>query len=156
MRAALSAAAALVALQLLGPSSELLTGTVALAGAACGLVLIICVLRTPAGCVVASFFTTLGRLALTNYVTATLLLIMTGVGFTVNHLETDLLWPMTMIACVVILLLQVITSHLWSITIGQGPLEAAWRWVTWAGAAPATTHRVVTGSPLPGRRVASQ
>lgn len=45
---------------------------------------------------------------------------MTGVGFGANHLDVDLRWPMTMIACVVILLLQVITSHLWSITVGQG------------------------------------
>ncbi|MDN5724879.1 MAG: DUF418 domain-containing protein, partial [Propionibacteriales bacterium] len=144
---ALLVGAGVVALQQVLPAIDPVVGSFALISAGCSVVVITCALRTPVGPALAAVFTPLGRLALTNYVTATLLLVLTGVGFAVNNLGADQRWPIAMVACLVILVLQAVASRLWSVTVGQGPLEAAWRWATWAGAKPAARPTDTGSSP---------
>jgi uncharacterized membrane protein YeiB len=73
-----------------------------------------------------------GRMALTNYVSATLVLVAAkpflgqlGVDGTSDGMLRMLGW------CGVLLVVQWVVSRLWLARFGQGPLELVWRKVTW-------------------------
>ncbi|MFR9731979.1 DUF418 domain-containing protein [Saccharopolyspora sp. MS10] len=91
----------------------------------CGLLLLLRTpLRTPLGAVLEP----LGRMALTNYVTATLLLIPLG---RLIGLEGSSSYGTMALLAVGILLLQVLWSTAWLAFFRQGPLEYVWRIATW-------------------------
>lgn len=93
---------------------------------ATGLLLIV---RTPVGRWFAPTLEALGRMALTNYITATLLIVSIGplLGLTMESTE----WPTLLGFAAAILVLQGLWSRLWLARFRYGPLEWAWRCVTW-------------------------
>ncbi|MEV0895999.1 DUF418 domain-containing protein [Actinoplanes sp. NPDC049802] len=96
----------------------------------CALLLL---LRTPLRRPLAAVFTPLGRMALTNYLSATVLVL------TVAGLVGDLdrrPTAMVVVTAAVILSVQWVWSALWLRRFRQGPLEWLWRWVTWAHRPP--------------------
>lgn len=86
-------------------------------------------LRTPLRPVLQLLFAPLGRMALTNYLTATLLVLaaahLLGVPIGVSS-------SVAFQAAGVILAAQWLFSTLWLRRYRQGPLEWLWRWATWA------------------------
>ena len=93
---------------------------------------VLVLLRTPARGVLRVVFTPLGRMALTNYLAATVLVRLTAplVG------GTPYSWPTATVLGLAagILTAQWVFSTLWLRRFCQGPLEWLWRWATW-------THR---------------
>jgi uncharacterized protein len=85
-------------------------------------------LRTPAGPVVSAVLAPLGRMALTNYLTATVLFVVVG-----NALDLDgsAKWGTAALLGVGILLVQAGWSALWLSRFRYGPLEWVWRCVTY-------------------------
>lgn len=86
------------------------------------------VLRTPTGKRISGVLEPLGRMALTNYVGATLIFVPTGhlIGlWQSNH------WGAMLGLCAGILTVQAIASNLWLTKFRYGPFEWLWRWVTW-------------------------
>lgn len=108
---------------------------VALAGAGlllagayiCGMLL---ALRTPLRPVLYAVFAPLGRMALTNYLTATVLVLAVARFFG----DPPVTWSSTRVVLIaaVILSVQWVWSTLWLRRYGQGPLEWLWRWAAWA------------------------
>jgi uncharacterized membrane protein YeiB len=89
-------------------------------------------MNTRASAFLAALLAPLGRMALTNYVTATLLVLGTvavlqagGAG------ETAATWPFVAATWAGILTAQWAFSTLWLRTFRYGPLEWLWRTVTW-------------------------
>ena len=86
-------------------------------------------LHTPLRPVLVALFTPLGRMALTNYLSATVLvlLVVAGVGYPQR-------WSFTVVATITgtVLALQWAWSARWLRHHRQGPLEWLWRWATWA------------------------
>ncbi|RAE41344.1 hypothetical protein DN540_39925, partial [Burkholderia multivorans] len=87
----------------------------------------------------------LGRMALSNYIGATLLLV--GVRFLVPDLaafDDQGGYLAGLVVCAGILALQIVVSALWLRVFSQGPLERLWRLVTWGRgrteSAPASAH----------------
>lgn len=97
----------------------------------CALALVL--LRTPLRAVLSRVFVPLGRMALTNYVAATLVVILTAPVFRAVGVgpATDKSWWMMILGCAVILACQVVISSLWLKAFLYGPLEYVWRAVTW-------------------------
>lgn len=95
--------------------------------------LMLCLLHTPIRALPITLFASLGRMALTNYVSATLLMILIRYAFPASLWEagTDQAWLVAMLSCVAILILQWVWSTLWLHYFEQGPLERLWRIVTW-------------------------
>ncbi|MEV0235317.1 DUF418 domain-containing protein [Nonomuraea sp. NPDC050786] len=93
----------------------------------CGMLVL---LRTPLRPVLESVFAPLGRMALTNYLSATVLVLVAArlVGGVAHE------WSVATVLGIagVILLVQWVWSTLWLNRYLQGPIEWAWRWVTWA------------------------
>ncbi|MCA1188444.1 MULTISPECIES: DUF418 domain-containing protein [unclassified Saccharopolyspora] len=85
-------------------------------------------LRTPLRGVLGAVLEPLGRMALTNYVTATLLLIPLG---QVAGLHGSSAYGAMALLATGILLLQLLWSRFWLARFRQGPLEWAWRCFTW-------------------------
>jgi uncharacterized protein len=86
------------------------------------------VLPTPVGRWFAPTMEALGRMALTNYLTATLL----AVGFgTLLGLRESAAWPTMLGLAAAILALQALWSRWWLARFRYGPLEWTWRCVTW-------------------------
>lgn len=112
----------------------------ALATAYCCVVLLL--LRTNLSASITAVFAPLGRMALTNYIGATALIIGLGSGFGLHGTSN---WGSAMILCVAILLVQWIFSTAWMRSFDQGPLEWAWRSVTWWKIMPL---RTVPAPPL--------
>ncbi|WP_209374620.1 DUF418 domain-containing protein [Brevibacterium renqingii] len=93
---------------------------------------IVLLLRTPAEAALRMIFSPLGRMALSNYVGATL--IMVGLRFVMPDLagfDSHGGYLAGLFICLGIILVQVIVSSLWLRFFGQGPLEKLWRIVTW-------------------------
>ena len=86
-------------------------------------------LRTPLRPVLQSLFAPLGRMALTNYLTATLLVLAAA---RLLGLPIGLSSSVAFQAAGVILAAQWLFSTLWLRRYRQGPLEWLWRWATWA------------------------
>jgi uncharacterized protein len=108
------------------PAAGLLTAGVYV----CGLLLL---LRTRLAGWVTAAFRPLGRMALTNYVSATLLVL--AISGVVGGSDS---WPVGGVVAVaaVILLVQWGWSVLWLRRYAQGPVEWLWRWVTWGQRPP--------------------
>ncbi|GAA4583315.1 hypothetical protein GCM10023194_20320 [Planotetraspora phitsanulokensis] len=97
----------------------------------CALLLL---LRTPLRPVLQGVFAPLGRMALTNYLSATVLVLVAGriVGGSPDG------WSSATVLLVAgaILVPQWLVSTLWLRRYRQGPLEWLWRWATWARRPP--------------------
>ncbi|GGT04381.1 DUF418 domain-containing protein [Nonomuraea spiralis] len=91
-------------------------------------------LRTPLRPVLRTLFAPLGRMALTNYLSATALVLI--VGKVVGGRPEG--WSLATIVSIaaVILVLQWVWSTLWLRRYRFGPMEWLWRWATW-GSRPA-------------------
>lgn len=92
------------------------------------LVLFLLVLRTPAGAAVSWVLGPMGRTALTNYVTAALLFVPIG---TAMGLRDSSRWTAAALLGLGILAAQALFSNLWLRRFRYGPLEWAWRCVTY-------------------------
>jgi uncharacterized membrane protein YeiB len=90
-------------------------------------------LRTPLRPALRAVFAPLGRMALTNYLTATVLVLTAG-----RLLGESDGWPTTTVFLIAgaILTTQWLWSALWLRRYRQGPLEWLWRWATWARRPP--------------------
>jgi uncharacterized protein len=90
-------------------------------------------LRTPLRPVLRVVFAPLGRMALTNYLTATLLVLAAShvLGLPIGQSLTA-----AYLAAGAILTAQWLFSTLWLRRYRQGPLEWLWRWATWARRPP--------------------
>jgi uncharacterized membrane protein YeiB len=86
-------------------------------------------LSTPLRPVLRFLFVPLGRMALTNYLTATLLVLAAAhvLGLPIGRSSS-----VAFLAAGVILAAQWLFSVLWLRRYRQGPLEWLWRWATWA------------------------
>ncbi|WP_419703620.1 DUF418 domain-containing protein [Promicromonospora sp. NFX87] len=85
-------------------------------------------LRTPASRALRAVFAPLGKMALTNYLTATVLVL--GVAHVVGHPER---WSSKTVLVIAgtVLVAQWLFSTLWLRRFRYGPLEWGWRWATW-------------------------
>ena len=111
--------------------AESVAGTV-LAAFYIGVIMLL--MHTPARRVLTAVFAPLGRMALTNYVSATLVFYMVkwwgkdALGLTDGTLRD---WQILMLVVAVMLIVQSIVSAFWLRRFKQGPLEQLWRWATW-------------------------
>ncbi len=78
-------------------------------------------------------FAPLGRMALTNYVSATPVMVLAGRVLDLPHSRS---WTQVLLVCAAILLGQWVLSTLWLRRYRQGPLEWLWRQATWAQRQP--------------------
>ncbi|WP_406675029.1 DUF418 domain-containing protein [Nonomuraea sp. N2-4H] len=110
------------------PGLTMPLGGLLIAGAYICLLLIL--LRTPLRPVLQAVFAPLGRMALTNYLTATVLVL--AVAPVMDGPPHA--WPTVAVLAITggILLVQWCWSVLWLRRFRQGPLEWVWRWATWA------------------------
>lgn len=90
--------------------------------------LLLALLRSPARPALRAAFAPLGRMALTNYLTATVLVL--GVAHVVGHPER---WSSKTVLVIAgtVLAAQWLFSTIWLRRFQYGPLEWAWRWATW-------------------------
>lgn len=97
----------------------------------CALLLL---LRTPLRPVLQAVFAPLGRMALTNYLSATVLVLVAArlLGGSPGG------WSSAMVLLIAgaVLVPQWLVSTLWLRRYRQGPLEWLWRWATWGGRPP--------------------
>ncbi|GAA4857321.1 DUF418 domain-containing protein [Saccharopolyspora rosea] len=91
------------------------------------------VLKTPAGRVVSGALEPFGRMALTNYLTATLLFV--PLGYLLGLPESTS-WGAELGLAAAILAVQIVWSRLWLDRFRYGPLEWVWRCVTWRQLVP--------------------
>jgi uncharacterized protein len=96
----------------------------------CGLLLL---LRTPVGPALSAVLSPMGRMALTNYLSATVLFLVFGPLLGIDGTE-DL--PQIVALTVAILVVQAVWSTLWLRSFRYGPAEWAWRCLTWWRRAP--------------------
>ncbi|UVY84144.1 DUF418 domain-containing protein [Brachybacterium sp. NBEC-018] len=146
----LAAVAAVVAvpavlLQLRSPAAAGFDTVSAVAGLASGMALvgvIAALLHTPLRPLLAAVLAPLGRMALTNYVSATLVVVGAGLAFSVppqlvrgeaalvlDDAGMAAIWG----GCALLLVLQVLVARAWLARTAQGPLERLWRFATWHG-----------------------
>ncbi|QFG23570.1 DUF418 domain-containing protein [Actinomadura sp. WMMB 499] len=95
-------------------------------------------LRTPAGFVPAWVLGPMGRMALTNYVTAALLFVPIGAAL---DLRDSAEWTAAALLGLGILAAQALFSNLWLRAFRYGPLEWAWRCVTYWRRLPIRARR---------------
>jgi uncharacterized protein len=94
---------------------------------------LLALLRTPLRPALLAVFAPLGRMALTNYLAATLLVLAAShiLGLPIGQSSTA-----AYLAAGAILTAQWLFSALWLRRYCQGPLEWLWRWATWARRPP--------------------
>ena len=134
-----TAIAAVAALQWQRAEAQAMSGEAlvpAIAGllvAACYALAIGLLLRTPLGRPLEALFAPLGRMALTNYLSATLLIIAARplVGPLGLDQPTEGAWLLMLAFCALVIIAQRLVSGLWLRRYAQGPLERLWRRVTW-------------------------
>jgi uncharacterized membrane protein YeiB len=87
-------------------------------------------LRTPLRAVLQAVFAPLGRMALTSYLTATILVLV--IGRVVGGVPDT--WSSTTVVLIAaaVLTVQWVWSSVWLRRYRYGPLEWVWRWATWA------------------------
>lgn len=100
--------------------------------ALCFVIIVMLLMTTPAEAILRPIFAPLGRMALSNYIGATLLIL------AARAVEPDLAqfddhggYLAGVLICVGIMVIQMLVSALWLRFVGQGPLERLWRLVTW-------------------------
>ncbi|MET7460907.1 DUF418 domain-containing protein [Nonomuraea sp. NPDC005501] len=94
-------------------------------------------LRTPLRPALRAVFAPLGRMALTNYLTATLLVLAAS---RLLHVEYASSWTAVYVTAGVVLPAQWLASALWLRRYRQGPMEWLWRWATWGSRPPFRRH----------------
>ncbi|WP_163509051.1 DUF418 domain-containing protein [Fodinicola acaciae] len=106
--------------------SSSLAGLLTAGAYVCGLLVL---LRTPLQGALRTLFAPLGRMALTNYLTATVLVLV--LSRVIPGRPDD--WPFgkVLLVAVAILATQWLWSTLWLRHFRFGPLEWLWRWATW-------------------------
>ncbi|WP_188194124.1 DUF418 domain-containing protein [Nonomuraea sp. SYSU D8015] len=94
---------------------------------------VLVLLRTPLRPVLQALFAPLGRMALTNYLTATLLVLAAShlLGLPIGRSSQA-----AFLAAGVIITAQWLFATLWLRRYRQGPIEWLWRWATWARRPP--------------------
>jgi uncharacterized protein len=107
-------------------SSSAVAGLTMAIAYATGLLLLV---RTPVGRLISPTLEALGRMALTNYVTATLLIV--SFGPLLDLVPGSTAWSTLLGLAAVILVVQALWSRWWLARFHYGPLEWAWRCVTW-------------------------
>ncbi|MEW2142931.1 DUF418 domain-containing protein [Micromonospora vinacea] len=110
----------------------------------CGLLLL---LRTPAGPALSAVLSPLGRMALTNYLSATALFLLAGPPLGIDS-TSDL--PRIVGLTVGIIIVQAVWSVLWLRSFRYGPVEWAWRCLTWWRRAPIRRRGAESPTPLAG------
>ena len=120
---------------LLGPLAGIATGL----AYCCGLLLL---LRTPAGPALSAVLAPMGRMALTNYLSATVLFLVAGPLLGID--STDDLARIIGLT-VGILVAQAVWSVLWLRSFRYGPAEWAWRCLTWWRRAPIRRREPASG-----------
>ncbi|WP_084464677.1 DUF418 domain-containing protein [Microtetraspora fusca] len=121
-------------MDLWAPSSLAVSGTLLAGVYVCAMLVL---LRTPLRAALQVVFAPLGRMALTNYLTATVLVLVAArlLGVPVGRS-----WTAMLLTAGAILALQWLWSTLWLRRYRFGPLEWLWRWATW-GRRPALRVR---------------
>lgn len=89
---------------------------------------ILALLQTGVAPALRVLFAPLGRMALTNYVSATPVIVLAGY---LLDLPDSRSWAAVFAVCAALLVLQWACSTLWLRSFRYGPLEWVWRWVTW-------------------------
>lgn len=89
---------------------------------------LVAALKTPAGAVLGPVLEPLGKMALTNYVSATLVFVPAG---HLLELQGSSDWRVAIALGAAILCAQAVSSALWLARFRYGPLEWAWRCATW-------------------------
>ena len=84
--------------------------------------------RTRIGKPISAALEPLGRMALTNYLSATLLMV--SVGQLIGLRESNA-WATMLVFSLGVIVVQVVWSRIWLAHFRYGPLEWAWRCVTW-------------------------
>lgn len=98
-------------------------------------------MATPLRRVVAGVFEPFGRLALTNYLGATLLLLAVKPFVASWGIDGSSAGLVRMLGlCAGLLVVQWVASRVWIARFGQGPLERLWRWITWYSPTPAPSN----------------
>ncbi|ARU46642.2 DUF418 domain-containing protein [Corynebacterium silvaticum] len=105
-----------------------------LAIAAIWICLAILLMHTPARSFLQTAFAPMGRLALTNYIGATL--IMLAASAVISLPDSPKARDIAFLFTAGMLVFQMVLSWVWDRTLGQGPLECLWRMVTWWSFAP--------------------
>lgn len=96
------------------------------------IVVLLLLMRTPAEAVLKSVFAPLGRMALSNYIGATLILVTVRIAAPeLARFDDHGGYVTGLLVCLAIIIVQIIVSTLWLRRFGQGPLEKLWRLVTW-------------------------
>lgn len=90
-------------------------------------------LRTPVGAALGRVLAPMGRMALTNYLTATVLFVTLGPAVGIDALDDGAAIAGLTVG---ILLVQAVWSRWWLGTFRYGPAEWAWRCLTWWQLAP--------------------
>ncbi|WP_241972897.1 DUF418 domain-containing protein [Rathayibacter tanaceti] len=98
------------------------------------------IMTTRASRVLEAAFSPLGRMALTNYVSAAPLMLGANALLDFPHSTS---WVPLFSTVAVILVAQWVASTLWLRSFSQGPLEWLWRWGTWGHRAPLRLNRAV-------------
>ncbi|GIF76421.1 DUF418 domain-containing protein [Asanoa siamensis] len=111
---------------LLGPLAGIATGL----AYCCGLLLL---LRTPLGPALSAVLSPMGRMALTNYLSATVLFLVFG---PLLGIDSPADWPRIVGLTIGILAVQALWSAWWLRRFRYGPAEWAWRCLTWWRRAP--------------------
>lgn len=94
--------------------------------------LVVFAMNTPVRGVLTAVFAPLGRMALTNYITATLLLLAAKPFVaTLGIADSTSGFTRMLLLCLGIVAVQWVASRLWLARFGQGPLEQLWRRITW-------------------------
>lgn len=99
---------------------------------------ILVLLRTPLRGALDALFAPLGRMALTNYIAATPVMILAG---HVLDWPNGTSWTPVLLVAAAILAVQWVLSTLWLRHFRQGPLEWLWRWATWLERPPMRRER---------------
>ena len=100
------------------------------------IVVLLRLMRTPAEAVLKSVFAPLGRMALSNYIGATLILVVVRMAAPdLARFDDHGGYVAGLFICLAIIIVQIIASTLWLHRFGQGPLEKLWRLVTWGRSA---------------------
>jgi uncharacterized protein len=111
---------------LLGPLAGIVTGL----AYCCGLLL---ALRTPLGPAISAVLSPMGRMALTNYLSATALFLVAGPLLGIDSTADR---PAIIGLTIGIVVIQAVWSALWLRWFRYGPAEWAWRCLTWWRRAP--------------------
>jgi len=92
--------------------------------------------RTRARALLAAAFEPLGRTALTNYLAASLVLTLVALASSGLGWSTMTTYLPMVVASAALLVVQSLLSRLWLRHFSYGPVEWAWRSVTWRRLAP--------------------